>query len=511
MASVLSISLAHFKSPPQSLVRSFLKSRNLWRTRAKEQASRLEQLQSQLQSKQRENENLHGQLQIARKEISELQASDQRQPSAFNEKPLPGHQYGPAMIALCCRLALLIGFRAVPKVLHCISETWDIEMDIPSRDAVRNWNSRNGVAILQEAEKADDWIWMVDHSVQLGKMFVLVVLGIRRSDVPQGRPLRRQDMQTLAVLPTTSRTADEVSQQLQKVAGEFGVPIAVLCDGASELRQGVQSLEKLGFCGVILDDVKHKIANLLKRTVGKQEWWKAFEAELGKTSAMIAQTELEHLLPPRKKQKSRFMDFDRLIDWAMKVQGQLDAAPLATKSSARLLEKLGWINNYREELAAWQQVRQMIGRTLEQTNACGVWIGSTEELRGRLDGFSLSPEWVRAFRCELLAINAHNASQLELLTPENRHLPCSTEMLESAFGSFKAIQAHHNRGTFTSLLATFATLFDTCKAAKIRERFARVSNQDLKAWLKTAGLTDSTQSKRNQLSRPAKVALAGGT
>ena len=84
------------------------------------------------------------------------------------------------MIALSCQLAAKIGFRAAPQVLELISNGFSLDLRIPSRDAVRNWTCRAGLALLQH-EKADYWIWMIDHSVQLGKMYVLTVLGIRQS------------------------------------------------------------------------------------------------------------------------------------------------------------------------------------------------------------------------------------------------------------------------------------------------------------------------------------------
>jgi len=45
-------------------------------------------------------------------------------------------------------------------------------------------------------------------------------------------------------------------------------------------------------------------------------------------------------------------------------------------------------------------------------------------------------------------------------------------------------------------LATFPTLFDPCTSQKIRERFARVNDNALSGWFMTAGLNNSTQSRR---------------
>ncbi|MCA9161756.1 MAG: hypothetical protein KDA62_02210 [Planctomycetales bacterium] len=256
-------------------------------------------------------------------------------------------------ICLGCQLSLLIGVRAVPKVIECFAAAFDLRIKIPSRDAVRNWSCRNGVAILQEATRQADWVWMIDHSVQLGRMFVLVATMIEH-----------QLMQT---------------------------------------------------------------------------------------------TSPDH---------------------------------------ARVVEKFGWILEFKTDLILWRQYRHLIGESLEMANEQGVFAGASEQLRERLSACDVASEPAREFGERIVSCYAHNEAQLKRLKRAGLRLPCSTEVLESAFGSFKALQGNHGRGTFTSLLSVFANQFDHCTAAKIRERFARVSNQDVKAWLRDSGLTNSTQSRR---------------
>jgi len=455
----------------------------------------LEQLRQQLDIVKEREKRQAAELERFKQQIQALQAET----TVPDWTPLPGHQFSASMIALCCRLSNLIGFRAVPKVLHCIAEAFDLSLKIPTRDAVRNWNCRNGVAILQEAEKADDWIWMIDHSVQLGKMCVLAVLGIRRAELPQDRPLQRHDMTPLAVMPSDSRNKQEVTRQLLEVSDRYGVPLAVLSDGACELHEAVDALKTAGFQGVCIDDIKHKVANLLKKTLGRDERFAAFEAKLGQTTAAIQQTELEHLLPPRKKTKCRFMNFDRLIDWATMVEKQLQD-PAAPK---RLTEKLGWLAEFREDVNGWRECRRLIGRVLSLANAEGLWRGATDSLRMQLAKLPVSCHAAKHLRTQVIAFYWTNEEKLHSLRDETLRLPCSTEVLESAFGSFKAIQHHHNRGTFTTLLAVFATLFDTCTAEKIRKRFRSISNRDVKTWLTKAGLTNSTQYRRTRAYREA--------
>lgn len=494
-------SLNQFKSPLRSLSRAFFSSRQLWKARAKRLQAELQRTRTRLQCVQRDQARLQNLNQKLSRQL-ELQTTQAANPLP-TWKNLAGHQYSAEMICLCCQLSLLIGFRAVPKVIETFANMFDLQIEVPSRDAVRNWCCRNGVAILQEASYAEDWVWMIDHSVQLGKMFVLAVLGIRQSELPSDRALRREDMTPLAVLPSTSRDKVEVAKQLGEVAEQFGAPLAVLSDGARELHEGVRLVKNDDFSPVHLDDLKHKIANHLKKLLRGNERWKAFSAKLGTTTAAIQQTELEHLLPPRKKEKCRFMDFGRLIDWAKMVEHQL--AQTTSPNHDRVVEKLGWIEEFRGELQLWNQYRRLVSESLEIANEKGVFTGASERLRKCLMDCQVEDELAYEFADQIVSFYQHNEAQLGKSNLSGLRLPCSTEVLESAFGNFKALQGHHGRGTFTTLLAAFATQFDHCTAAKIRERFSRVSNEDVKVWIKSSGLTNSTQSRRTSAYRMARA------
>ena len=249
---------------------------------------------------------LRKQLRIANRKLQERHAELDALRRAKTEKYVPPwasearllhHQFSARIIAMCCCLAVVIGFRAVPKVLKIINRCLELDIPVPSRDAVRLWNCRNGVAILQEAKKSTGWIWMIDHSVQLGKMCVLVVLGIHKDNIPRNRPLRRSDMTVLAVSPAPSRSKEEVRKQLLAVAHEFGHPFATICDGASELREAVATLKNEEFSGLCLYDTRHRIAARLKIVPGKSDRWIEFEGKVGCAIAQLQQTELDHLMP----------------------------------------------------------------------------------------------------------------------------------------------------------------------------------------------------------------------
>jgi len=503
VSTLFPISLSSFKSPWRCLARSFYLSRNRWKRNAQDTGKQLQQCQQECREAKQE---LKRQLEIH----SQLVAENRALRSASAEAPakwkvLPGHQFSAEMICLCCLLSLLVGFRAVPKVIKCFATIFGLKIEVPSRDAVRNWGCRNGVAILEEPRHADDWVWMIDHSVQLGKMFVLVVLGIRQREFPSGRVLRREDMSVLAVLPTSSRSKHEVARQLAKVSESFGAPMAVLSDGAPELHEGVRLVENADFSPVHLDDIKHKIANLLKHRLKNCPHWKAFSAKLGSTTAAIQQTELEHLLPPRKREKGRFMDFGRFIDWAKMIEHQL--AQTDSPNHKRIKEKLGWLTEFQSNLTQWSQYRHLISQSLQMANQEGVFAGASDELQSRLAGCEINDQQAVDFGAQIVSCYRHNEALLNKLDCPGLRLPVSTEVLESGFGSFKRLQGNHGRGTFTSLLSVFAAQFDHCTPAKIRKRFKRVTNKDVRTWLQQSNLTSSTQARRTAAYRAARSSV----
>lgn len=510
MAALLSISFASFKSPLRGLCRSLYRSRESWKQKAKRAALKVLRLEQEVEVLRRKEQGHQRKIEQLQCEVRNARADQGR--VSLQWANMPGHHYSAEMISLCGQLSRIIGFRPTPKVLRCVTEAFGIKLKVPSRDVVRNWSCRNGVAILQQAQPADDWVWMVDHSVQLGKMFVLVVLGIRQAELPSGRPLRREDMSPLAVLPTRSRDKEEVGRQLTDLARRLGTPVAIVSDGARELHEGAASLKTLGFEGVHLDDTKHKLANSLKKKLGSDERFKAFSTKLGQTTASIQQTELDHLLPPRKKEKCRFLNFDALIDWATMVEYQLATAKsLDTHYSKRLQAKLGWLEEFVDELQCWRECRHLVGHVLKHANKEGVFIGATSQLQNQLMQCPAESDLAQYMRREMISHYQSNEDKLSALAEGNIRLPCSTEVLESAFGSFKALQRDHGRGTFTSLLAVFATLFDQCTPGKIRERFSRVKNLDLAEWIRSSNLTNSTQSRRTKAYAQARAAASTET
>lgn len=188
---------------------------SLWQSRQR-QRRKCQRLKQQRDEARREDARKDVELQRQREKICELEnrvrkleAENRRlveAPCRLPDDPrLEGHKYGARMICLAIHLARIVGLRASERVLRTFWEWLGIEQPVPDWTTIRMWLMRVGIAIQEEPlEEADDWVWMVDHSNQIGPEKALVVLGVQASNLPSpGETLTHEDVRVLAVQPGT--------------------------------------------------------------------------------------------------------------------------------------------------------------------------------------------------------------------------------------------------------------------------------------------------------------------
>jgi len=107
---------------------------------------------------------------------------------------------------------------------------------------------------------------------------------------------------------------------------------------------------------------------------------------------------------------------------------------------------------------------------------------------------------------ELLEVCNENEKKLANSSYASLRLIDSTEVLESSLGSFKYLQRHHNRGTFTTLLTIYPALFDTITPEGIKRHLTNTPVAKYKEWVKKSGLNNSTQARKTDACKNARKA-----
>lgn len=500
MKSLWSKKWSDFKSPLRVVVQCLLRSRETKANKCRELKQKLEETQRLLARREAE-------LEQQRRELRELERRAQRleiekriqaqatSPSLPDDPPIGTHGYGPRMVSLATNLARIVGFRGAQRCLEIIFGWFGVKQRVPDFTTIRNWLQRVGVAALREPiERADDWIWMVDHSNQIGPEKALVVLGVRASRMPPpGTALKHEDVRLLMARPGTTWKREDMATVYAELAKRYGVPRAVLADGAVELRDGAESLKNQRSDTIVLQDFKHKAANFFKALIGKDERFAEFTTLLGKTRSAIQQTELAHLVPPSPKQKARFMNLATILDWAATVlwlleHPEAEARKLVTPE--RLEEKLGWLRSFADDLAVWRECQQVLKRGIKFINEQGLFRGAAEQLRA-----AMYPDLSRAASRQLADRLTDFVADAESHLKEGERLPMSTEILESSFGLYKQLERQHSKGGFTSLLAAFGALLKKTTKETIQQAFSNVSVNDVKRWV-SENLGHTLTSKR---------------
>jgi hypothetical protein len=322
----------------------------------------------------------------------------------------------------------------------------------------RLWLERLGHAMLtMPLQPAEDWAWLADHSVQIGKEKCLAILGIRLNDLPPcGKSLCQEQMELICLVPRDSWTRKEVDDALEEAIKRSGPPRVIVDDHGVDLSGGVNLFQERHSDTVEIYDVKHKAACLLKHRLEKNPRWLEFTKQVGATRCTTQQTELAFLTPPAPRTKSRFMNLENHLHWAEKILALLDDTPTAVTdytSRKRLREKCGWLTGFRNEVREWAGWQSVTDTVVKLVNRQGLSRGVAEEVRAELPTH-YDDSSTRELAAELTEFVA---GESEKARPGER-LPGSTEVLESCFAKFKVLERDQSRGGFTSLVLAFGAL-----------------------------------------------------
>ena len=375
------------------------------------------------------------------------------------------------------------GFRAASRVVGAVVPFFGIAWEAPEHTTGRTWLLRVALYQLERPkELAEDWIWIVDHTVQIGPEKCLVVLGVRVGDLPPpGECLRLEHLRPLKLFPVTHSDQHVVQSQLEDTIQTTGVPTAILGDHGGDLQAGVNRFCQAHPTTRNLYDIAHKAANLLKARLEKNESWKSFCHQVGQTKFQTQQTELAFLVPPSQRSKARYMNLDALLRWGCETLRLVDERPaevLRHVTAERLEEKFGWLRQYRCQLSLWSEYQALLSHGVDEIRSRGYSQSAAYHVALRL-GPQVRTDAGRQLKDELLTFIAGESAAL---LPTER-LPGSSEVLESAFGQLKSIAGNHPTGGFTSLLLSLGALVGRLDRNTIYDALVTVPWKHVRHWL----------------------------
>lgn len=353
---------------------------------------------------------------------------------------------------------------------------------VPAPNTVQSWLLRLGLhELLRPKDKADDWVFIVDHTLQLGTLKCLLIVGIRLSAWERlTRPLAHHDLTMIALEPVEKSDGEKVDQQLEAATEQVGVPLAILSDHGSDIVNGAAKFLEKHPRTRLLTDIAHKAALVLKQELLADPRWDAFVKHCGQSQPKVKQTELGHLAPPTQKVKGRYMNLGPLIGWGAKMLRLVDT-PEALRpcgmNLTRLEEKFGWIRDFRAALVDWNDLHATKDAVLDYARVEGYHAEAATELRQRLERVARTPPGQRMAN----AMVAFVEEQSQGAKP-GESLPASSEILESLIGKGKRMQGQHSRGGFTKMILGMAASVVQITQDHVRAALETVRHADMLTW-----------------------------
>ena len=384
---------------------------------------------------------------------------------------------------------------------------------MPSHTAIRDWILQVGYYKLTSIQKSNDWIGMIDLSIQIGSKKCLLILGVRTATLLKAKALTFEDVHVLH-LELLEKTSGPIIYEILKKSEETVGQYRQFChdqgsDIVSATRLYTQSVQEAeGRKIPVMNDIAHKIANLLAVEAAELEWTE-FASKASQVKQKLQWTKWAALCPPSQRSKARYMNLDELTGWANKILDHLKKMENehqkkieqknreVEKSEANLrelLEQFGWVR-FSESMIKEISEMLLIGRIVRQKIRTEHLHNKTvEELEEELQNLQVG------VRADQFAGNI-----LDFVTDQTKDLDQvalgSTEIIESSFGKLKQLMDEDSKDGFTSFVLSLAACLGKLDLETVQAALRTCSKKQVKAWA-TTNIGETIYSQRRQLFNP---------
>lgn len=373
-------------------------------------------------------------------------------------------------IVIVLKLETTVSFRGVNKVLVNLREYFFIN-EIPTHTTIISYVKRMGVYNLTcQKEKADDWIIILDESVEFGNEKILVILGVREKDIDFNRALNYQDLQTLAIKISNRWSGEDIHREIQVLTKEIGTIKYAVADMGNAIKKALRISDLQH-----VTDITHKISWIIKELYHNDEQFISYTKKTAHLRGSLPLGKLAYLLPPAQRVNSRFMNLKPIVEWGNSIIRLLE-----TKKELKLeREKFSFVPQYKEFLNEIHQIIILSIKIQKMIKNCGLSKSTLKQCKALFYG--IRAKRIKKFKCQIMIyLEGLNAIATKVNSVK---LLCSSDILESAFGKYKSyINANPSIG-ITDLCLTIAAFTSNFKnEAKIREAMESIKIKDLTKW-----------------------------
>lgn len=439
-----------------------------WKNKAITRGKKLRELKAKLKRMEKSNGSM-------KKKIRELKSSPRSSPDFstknFDSSPKPSrHHYSSFLIGMCLSLRSRsnCSLRGCIESLKLFFESAGVDWTLPSYTTLRNWELKKGYFHLYHEEHAPGkWIYIVDESMNIGQESIMLVQGVRHENWQADKPLSFQDVEPLLVGVKSSWKWNDLHCELKKLEASGHECAYVVSDGGPNL---VKCFDELSWTRI--EDCGHSLGNLLEKQYKKDPEFEAFSKACSGFKKKITMSEYAAYMPPTQRRKGRFMNLMPLAEWAHKTLELIDAPQF--DRSPKLWGWLNWIESYRAFISELYQASKAVEVLCTILKNNGLSLQSAQEYSTWVEQVK-PPEWI------VEGSKAYLERNLAIL-PEEEICLCSSDIIESTFGKFKAKMTKSPARGITESCLSIANYGRENTNETVKMAMEKVKLSDIDAW-----------------------------
>lgn len=361
----------------------------------------------------------------------------------------------------------------------------------------------------REKEQRNDWIFIIDFTIELGQQKALVVLGVSQEHfsekvVSEHRGLSHSDVEILGIEIMNSTKGELIKQQLDKISERVGVPVQIVADNGSDLARGIKLYQQKHPELIYTHDVTHAMALLLKNQLDSDDRYQSFIKECNICRQKLQQTELSFLAPPTQRSQCRYFNVERLTQWALNLlklspKTLMTLMPESDQSlvADKLIDKLGWLIGYESELIEWNRMVLLTRSVETHLKRAGINHQSPDHFEKEQVVFPTpAVENLQQQIFHYLNIQSKNLKDGDTFL-------ATSDVIESLFGKYKLFSSRCPIREMGQTILTICLSTMNLTTELIKDALEATSFADVEDWL-TEVFGRSTLSKRTALFKGGK-------
>lgn len=391
-----------------------------------------------------------------------------------------------------------VSYRSVPKILAALCTCLNLIMIIPDRTSIMNWVKQVSLYKLENIKKiAEPFLIIIDITVKKGCSKLLTVLRVPLNIYEQRLGgISISEVEVVAIFASKKWDKYIVCEKLCEVFKKIGNPLQLILDGGGDLNAGVNLLKQKypEFKGIhIVRDITHLFANLLKNKYKDTEMFKLFTKGIKITGALLRQTKLSTLCPPKLRTIGRFQSIIRSVEWALNSIHfyKIHKRDTATKYQKLLSKSLSWLIEMYDFLIIFKQECTLLNSIQKLVKINGMNQNIYKKCIEEINNSKISQK----FKDKIVVILKRYLRNASLMS---QTINVSSDVIESLFGVYKLIFERSKSTDIASSALYLPALSGKVTQELVSNAIKNCSINDVKNW-KKENLPETEHSKRNKL------------